>query len=498
MNVPLNKNKCIMLKQIKTKFIVFSIVIIVLTIGIPVFFLINQLQENFEQRNEFMILGTVDMLNSGLNYAMMQGFQKNVRHILEKIALNPNIERIRIFKEDGKISHSSDSTEIGKNMFNIAKKHIIKFRSEEKNIIKINNEGVYSVIVPVANKPECQDCHNEKQNIAYLDIDTDLTRAEVKFYTGISHMVFLGLTILILLIFSLYLLFTNLIHNPLVKLNNVIKEVTSGNLDVQVNYYKDDEIGYLTNSFNNMIKELKRSKEKIEELHFAELFRADKFITLGELASEMAHEINNHAAIISSRMEYLLMNFEDKPIFMPYKDDTEVILNRIKSISKITGNILKHAKKTKKDFVEINLVKIINDTIILFESLAKKRNIKIKSEIKTEKVTIKGDPVQIEQALTNLIKNALDASADGGEIIISIYEENNKLCLEIKDFGTGIDELNLVNIFNPFYTTKSEEKGTGLGLYIVKNICKNHNAEIKVKSRINEGTVFTIIFILEE
>ncbi len=487
-----------MIKKIKTKFIVFSILIIIVTTGIPVFFLITQLQENFEQRNEFMIMGTVDMLNSGLNYAMMQGFQKNVRHILEKIALNPNIVKIRIFKEDGKISHSSDSTEIGKNMQNIAKQHITKFNKKETKIIKLNNEGVYSVIIPVENKRECKDCHNEKVNIAYLDIDTDLTRAEVKFYTGISHMIFLGLAILILLTFSLYMLFTTLIHNPLVKLNNVITEVAAGNLDVEVNYYKDDEIGYLTKSFNNMIKELKKSKEKIEELHFAELFRVDKFITLGELASEMAHEINNHAAIISSRMEYLLMNFENKPVFAPYKNDTEVILNRIKSISKITGNILKHAKRNKKEFLEINLVKIINDTILLFESLAKKRNIKLKSYINTEKIIIKGDAVQIEQALTNLIKNALDASYDGKDIIISLYEENNKLCLNVKDFGIGISELELTNIFNPFYTTKSEEKGTGLGLYIVKNICNTHNAKISVKSKIKEGTEFTIMFRLEE
>ncbi len=483
-----------MFKKIKTKFIIFSLVIILITIGIPIAFLLSQLQENFEQRNEYMIKGTVDLIENGINYAMMQGFQKNVPHILEKIALNPNIVRIRIFKENGFITHSSDSTDINKNMNLAAKEHIYKFKQNQYKVTKILSEGVYSIVIPIENKHECRACHNDRTNIAYLDIDSDLTKAEVKFYTGITHMIFMGFAILILLTFCLYVLFMNLINNPLSKFINVIDKVAGGNLNFRVDYTREDEIGYLTKSFNNMITELKKSKEKIEELHYAELYRADKLITVGELAAEMAHEINNHSAIVVSRIDYLNMKFDNDPNFEPYKNDMIVIQNRLQNISKITGNILKHSKKIKTEFTIIDLEKVVNDTILLFEFLTKKRNIKIEKVINTVNKFIKGDGVQIEQAVTNLIKNAVDASYNDSKIIVTIFENGNSICLEIKDFGIGIDEYALGNIFNPFYTTKSADKGTGLGLYIVKNICKNHNAEIICESKINEYTIFTIIF----
>lgn len=483
-----------MLKKIKTKFIIFSLAIILITIGIPIFFLLTQLKENFEQRNEYMIKGTVDLIEHGLNYAMMQGFQKNVRHILEKIALNPNIVKIRIFKENGKITHSSDSTETNTNMHVVAKDHINRFKQNQNRVSRLNNEGVYSIVIPIKNKPECRGCHNDKTNIAYLDIDSDLTKAEVKFYTGITHMIFMGLAILILLTFCLYVLFMTLINNPLSKFINVIEKVANGNLDVKVEYAKDDEIGYLTKSFNNMIAELKKSKERIEELHYAELYRADKLITVGELAAEMAHEINNHTAIVLSRADYLNMSFDNDPVFDPYKNDMNVIFNRLQSISKITGSILKHSKRNKTEFTDVDIEKIINDTILLYEFLTKKRNIRIEKEIKIDNMKIKGDAVQIEQAITNLIKNAVDASNNNSSIMIYLFDEQGKRIIKIKDFGCGIDEYSLSNIYNPFYTTKSAGKGTGLGLYIVKNICKNHNAEILCESVPNEGTTFTIVF----
>jgi hypothetical protein len=483
-----------MLKKIKTKFIIYSVLLVISTAGIPIAFLLLQLRENFEQRNEYMIRGTVELIENGINYAMMQGFQKNVTHILQKISLSPNILRIRIFKEDGIITNSSDSTEINKSMYDKAYKHIVNFKENEYRVNKINDEGVYSVIIPIVNKPECQSCHNDKTNIAYLDIDSDFTKAEVKFYTGITHMIFLGIAILMILTFSLYVLFMTLINNPLTKFIKTIDEVASGNFNSKVDYNRDDEIGYLAKSFNNMIKELKKSKEKIEELHFAELYRADKLITIGELAAEMAHEINNHSAIVVSRFDYLNMKFEANTEFEPYRKDINVIKTRLNNISKITGNILKHTKKNRTDFIEINLEKIIDDTILLFEFLTKKRDIKIEKVVSTEKKYIKGDSVQIEQVITNLLKNAIDASNNGSKVIIEINEKEGATCLEVIDFGCGIDEYSIDQIFNPFYTTKAADKGTGLGLYIVKNICKNHNAEIFCESKLNEYTKFTIVF----
>ena len=103
--------------------------------------------------------------------------------------------------------------------------------------------------------------------------------------------------------------------------------------------------------------------------------------------------------------------------------------------------------------------------------------------------------IQIEQVVTNLVNNAIDALPKNGELKIEIQQtEKNEPLLIISDNGEGIDEHILDKIFSPFFTTKKGNKGTGLGLYIVNNICKNHNAEIKCKSVKGEGTEFIITF----
>jgi signal transduction histidine kinase len=108
---------------------------------------------------------------------------------------------------------------------------------------------------------------------------------------------------------------------------------------------------------------------------------------------------------------------------------------------------------------------------------------------------IVGDSQQIEQVLINLINNAIDAMSDFGELTVIVRKKGENECqLVVKDTGGGIDEHSLNHIYSPFYTTKSSDRGTGLGLYIVRNICKNHGADIDCQSSPKIGTTFTIIF----
>lgn len=106
-----------------------------------------------------------------------------------------------------------------------------------------------------------------------------------------------------------------------------------------------------------------------------------------------------------------------------------------------------------------------------------------------------GDESEIEQVILNLFVNAADALKENGEIKISFDIIDENVVLKIQDNGIGISEENLDKIFSPFYTNKENDKGTGLGLYIVQNICKNHNADIQCSSKINFGTTFKITFL---
>ncbi|MCK5032443.1 MAG: HAMP domain-containing histidine kinase [Calditrichia bacterium] len=484
-----------MFKTIKYKFIFSTITLILIGVGIPSIFLINQFKENFEQRSKLMIKSTLDVVLQGMYDKMMSSDKKDVQNIIYEISQNESVDNIRVFNETGKILFASNADEIGKSMNEIAAHHMEDINLSDINISRLTDQGVYSVIEPINNKPQCQQCHGEGQILAYLDIDTNLTQAENYFHTGSVHFIFLAIIIIIVLFIIFYAVFNHLINKPLIRFNEAMDKVEKGEPDARLPAKKEDEIGTLEKHFNRMVNKLQLSQNKIEELHFEQLRHADKLVTLGELAAEMAHEINNPAAIIMSRADYLQMESENNSPLTNYKEDLGVIVNQIERVSKITQNILKYSKKLPKNFDKIELIQIINESTNILEPRLKKHKIKLIKDFKFDKVYIFGDAVQIEQVITNLVNNGIDAIGENGEMNIQVLKtEKQQVQIIISDTGRGIEKHIRDNIFSPFFTTKKRNKGTGLGLYIVKNICKNHNAEIECDSEPGKGTKFTITF----
>jgi signal transduction histidine kinase len=489
-----------MLKTINTKFIFFTTIFILLSVGIPTTFLINQFQDNFDQRSKIMLESTLDVVNSCLRNAMLLGRQKNLPTILKNISKNRSVDHIRIIDLSGKIKYASNQSEVGKNIESLSPGHSRPIANNEKKEIRIEDNRIYSVTSPIINEAICQDCHGDAGDIlAYVDVDTDLTQAEVYFNTGSSHMIFLAIAIIIVLFIGFYFIFNRIINKPLDQLQKAMDKVESGNLDVKLPATKVDEIGQLEGHFNHMVQNLKTSQQEIDELHFEQLQRADKLVTLGELAAEMAHEINNPAGIVMSRTDFIQMDSEKYPQLKKYDEDFEVIISQINKISKITGNILKYSKKLPKEFHLTNLQTVSEDTLnILGPRLAKKK-ITVEKYYQLNHPEIIGDSTQLEQVFTNLVNNAIDAMDYGGKITIRIEDiDKDRIMWSLKDTGSGMDQTIQDLIFSPFFTTKSADKGTGLGLYIVKNICKNHNAEIICESEPGQGTTFKILFPVQE
>ncbi|MBU2493719.1 MAG: HAMP domain-containing histidine kinase [Bacteroidetes bacterium] len=486
-----------MLKTIKEKFIWSTILFIMLVVGIPVTFIMSQFAENFHQRSTIMLDATMDMLRYGLDNAMMQGSSKNVQGIVNEISAYDNINHIRIFNKNGIVTYATDLTEVGKNFIKLAPDHINPYTADgmERKIILLKDKHAYSAFEAIQNENRCQNCHGNDPVIAYLDVDSHLTNAERYFYTGSYHILFLAVVIIIVLAIGFIYFFEKLINNPLKKFLSAFDEVEKGNLGIRFNPVKDDEFGQLEKNFDNMVSEIQNSRNEIEELHFKQLQHTHKLATIGELTTEMAHEINNHTAIIMTRADYLQLESMNNPNLQKYEEDFDVLLDQSLKVSKITGNILKHSKKSEKDFSEVSLTKVINDSLQIFEPIVKKKNIILTKEFNIEDVFVYADAYQLDQVFTNLYNNSIDSLSEGGQLKIILDKNNNgKIQITITDNGEGIDSKYIDQIFSPFFTTKQAEKGTGLGLYIVKNICKNHNAGIKCKSEKGKGTSFIITF----
>ena len=484
-------------KSVKSKFIVFTILFVLISVGIPTFFLIYQFRLNFKQRSEAMLESTLDVVRGGIDHIMQLGQNKNIPHILEKIALNPSIHHIRLVDEKGIIHYSSDTTELGQSIRQLSERHDIDLSAiTARQITLLQKNGFYFAVEPIFNERECQSCHApDKKVLAYLDVDTQYTPAERNFYTGSIHIGFLAIVIIIVLAVGFYLLFNRFINKPLQRQIEAMDDIEQGNLDRRLTENKSDEFGVLARHFNQMVERLQNSQGEIEDYHLEQLQRADKLVTLGELAAEMAHEINNPTAVIMSRADYMQLELDDHPDFQRYQDDLNVIMNQVTKISRITGSILKYSKKLPKNFSPIDLNKVIDESITILEPRFHKKKIHFNRHIQCQGCHIIGDSMQCEQVITNLLNNAIDALEPEGRLDIYMHcPDQQHVVLKISDNGCGMDESTRKQIFTPFFTTKAQGLGTGLGLYIVKNICHNHGAEISFESEEGKGTSFTVTF----
>lgn len=480
------------MKSIRTKIILFALALIIVSLVVPVYFLILQFRENFNQRSVIMLEATLDILNFTLDNEMMEGNLKDIQKLIDDFSERKGIDHIRIIDPEGTIKYSSLHKDIGNTLNDIHDS--LNPDSLSTGKISLINDNAYHTFAPILNKPGCQNCHSQKGIIAYIDVGANLTPAETKFYTGTRHMIFLGIAILLIITAGFYFIFQAFINKPLQRLIRAMREVRSGKLAAHLPVERDDEFGTVNKNFNMMVDRLHDSQEEINKLHFQQLQHADRLITLGELTSETAHEINNHAAIIMSRADYLSLEVNQSSDISGYAEDINVILNQTEKISEITRNVLKHSKKTEKNFDNVNLAEVVDNTLRSLDPILRKRNINLSKTIAAEDATIQGDSLQLEQALTNLIINSLDAMGNDGILQVSLNSENSHYLLTVSDNGSGIDESIKDQIFSPFFTTKSGGKGSGLGLYIVKNICKNHNAEIYLSSITGQGTTFKISF----
>ncbi|MEH7234922.1 PAS domain S-box protein [Bacillus sp. JJ1562] len=220
---------------------------------------------------------------------------------------------------------------------------------------------------------------------------------------------------------------------------------------------------------------------KAEEL----MIKSEKLSIAGQLAAGIAHEIRNPLTAIKGFLQLFNDEFQGKQNYF------DIIFSELNRIELILSELLLLAKPSEINFKNKDIRIILRDVVTLLETQAILQNIQINIDFVNEDSIITCDENQIKQVFINLIKNSIDAMENGGTLIIRTMVTNDSIYILFIDEGCGIPESILDRIGEPFYTTK--EKGTGLGLMVSYNIIENHNGEIRVDSKENEGTTFEII-----
>ena len=225
-----------------------------------------------------------------------------------------------------------------------------------------------------------------------------------------------------------------------------------------------------------------------------QLLQSSKMSAIGELAGNIAHEINNPVGIIIGKVKLLLNNHE-KHFDQGTISELEKIYRQSERIALITKGLLNFARPTvaKKENISINTV--INESLLLVGSSLEINNIKVTPLLDNKLGLIYGNFNELQQVMINLLNNAMDAMPQGGELQIKTSSHNlnetEGFRIEISDTGYGINDEHLDHVFTPFFTTK-QQKGTGLGLAICQKIISQHNGQIWVKSQPGQGSQFYI------
>src|SRR5208282_4854956 len=279
------------------------------------------------------------------------------------------------------------------------------------------------------------------------------------------------------------------IQRPMVELQEKIALVSEGDLDVAVSFAKrNDEIGDLGRNFNQMLQQLRESREEIETLHRTQMSRAEYLATLGEMAAGLAHEIRNPLAGIAGVIEII---GRDLPSTSPARAVVKDVRLEIAQINRILTDLLETARPHPPQICLSNLNTTVEHAVMLARQQVLSKPINIELQKATDLSEVEHDSDQIHQVLLNLLLNAVQALEGEGTVRVEIGSRADYATVVVSDTGRGIAPQNLANIFRPFFTTKGN--GTGLDLSLARRIVEEHHGRIEVSSAVGKGSQFTVL-----
>ena len=267
---------------------------------------------------------------------------------------------------------------------------------------------------------------------------------------------------------------------PIVELNKNIKKINEDNLNSNLSIKgANDEIKELTISFNKMIAKLENA-----------------FASQKRFNSSVAHELKTPLAVIKTNIDVLKSS--NCKSLEEYDKTLAIVEKSILKMNLIIETLLDIIRQENAPLNEIvSIDEILEDIVDDLSIIANKKNIKLKLNSYNIKNKIKGNEIMLYRAFYNVIENSIKYNKINGSIDILCYQDLNTIEVKVIDTGSGIKEEDYDEIFKPFYRCEGinsySKNGVGLGLSLTQSVIKLHGGEIKVKSKLNEGTEFTFI-----
>jgi len=501
------KNLSILKKFLFINFIVF------LVIGILTAFYLNSIQPSLIKDKTLNHIKTLNNTIENLNRLKIKFNEEDIRQFLFSTRfLFQNLDRVQIFDNNFKLIGDTDTLDLDPRAFSqrldkieMDDLNVDKDQKKEKNEIKKNNKSliIFSKLENYLDSSDfgkpytyIEESHDQfllitinnvlknDENIGYLAISENANDVKAAINERKSFIIRTAIVVgIVIVIFSLVLnrYFLKPIRN-LVTYTNIIREKSTKKSNIENIKKRNDELGILSKSLDEMTSELK-----------------NRITTAENYSTDLLHEIRNPLASLKSASE-IISETENKEqrnkLIGIVSNDVERIERLITDYSQMLKD---EAAISSEKMVKIDLKKIAVSVVDDFNSIYEsKRSIGIKLKTNAAKdYKIFGIENRIEQIIANLLENSISFSEDNQEIAVEISKKKNgKLSLIVLDEGIGFSEKDTNKIFNRFYSNRPEKFGehSGLGLNIVKNLVKLHNGEIIATNNKNKGAKVEITF----
>lgn len=351
--------------------------------------------------------------------------------------------------------------------------------------------------------------------VGWLELDASLQRVQgsVGLVQRVGALVALGVVLVSgVLAFAI----SRAITRPVVALRDAAHELGEGNLDRRVEAAGGGEIGELGWAFNEMADRLQAARRTTQEAAEvareraadleaalarlreaqAQIVQSGKLVAIGQLAGGLAHELNNplsavltYASLARERSDALAPEQREALGKLPrYLARVEDAAGRCRAIA---DNLLSFSRQSGAEPDRVRLAPVVERTLALVRTQARRQRVALEVEVPAD-LAVWGNETGLQQILTNLVLNALQAQPDGGEIRIRAAAEGDRVALTVSDAGPGIPPEHLGRVLDPFFTTKPIGEGTGLGLSIVHGIVEQFGGETVVESPAGSGATVTL------
>lgn len=349
--------------------------------------------------------------------------------------------------------------------------------------------------------------------IAALEIEQSL--APMREYTRdtlIRKIVLVGMMLLICSFFVFWL-GASMVGRPVQSLVEQAHSIASGDLTGEVILSeRKDEIASLSNELNKMFEQLREAQRRLAEetskriSAIEQLHHTERLATVGKLASGLAHELGTPLNVVSGRAQMIASQDLSAAEVVQY---ARIIREQADRMTGIVQQLLAYSRRHTPRKTRTDVRACIDRVLTVLRPVAEEKDVRFNVHGKERPHEVNADSTQIEQVLTNLVMNAIQAMPGGGEVEVRIDQEQatpptdkggaeqTYLCLKVRDEGVGISKEALEHIFEPFYTTKGSSQGTGLGLSIARDIVQDHGGWIAAESEPVRGSCFAIYLPME-